>query len=232
MPDTSFPMPFVVLAFLGTVFATVVLPALGVWWRRNERWVPARWAFRAGAAIPLAYTGLLLGAGILSKDQALGPGQEKYFCEMDCHLAYLVTGAERIGPASGGEGTLWRVTVVTRFDPETAAPGRPKGVLLHPGPRRTFLRLSDGREVPALDAGAVAAAGLGEAGAPLERPLLPGESYRSTLHFAVPAGGTPAALRLEDAFPVSPLLLGHERSPFHGKVLLAVPDVAEEGPGA
>ena len=58
--------------------------------------------------------------------------------------------------------------------------------------------------------------------APLFASLRPGEMHRATLEFSLPLGARAIGLLVESDDPVSMLLIGHERSPFHGKVLLPV----------
>ncbi len=203
MTNMTIPMAVSVLAFLGTIGGTGLLLLAAVWAlvRRQDRtW---KLAMIGAASLVAAYATALLGVAAVSRDRVLAAGEEKYFCEIDCHLAYHVAEA---GPDGDGR---WKVTLVTRFDPATTSPSRPAGAPLHPGPRVAILRLEDGREV----AGAVTG------GTPLGQALLPGESYQTTVAFLVPAG-KPAALLLEDAIPEGRFLIGHERSPFHGKVLL------------
>src|SRR5262245_29966478 len=38
-------------------------------------------------AVASVYATLLVAAALLSRDRTLSPGERKYFCEMDCHLA-------------------------------------------------------------------------------------------------------------------------------------------------
>lgn len=206
----TIPMPVSVLAFLGTVGGTGLLLLVAVWAlvRRQDRaW---KLAMIGAASLAAAYATALLGVAAASRDRVLAAGEEKYFCEIDCHLAYHVAAA-----APDGQGR-WVVTLVTRFDPATTSPSRPADAPLHPGPRLAILRLEDGREVTGVVTG----------GTPLGQALVPGESYLTTVAFLVPAG-RPAALLLEDAIPEGRFLIGHERSPFHGKVLLPLTPARE-----
>ncbi len=139
--NMTIPMPVSVLAFLGTIAGTGLLLLVAVWAlvRRQDRaW---KLAMIGAASLVAAYATALLGVAAVSRDRVLAAGEEKYFCEIDCHLAYHVAEA---GP--DGEGR-WEVTLVTRFDPATTSPARPADAPLHPGPRLAILRLEDGREV-------------------------------------------------------------------------------------
>ena len=78
------------LAFLGTV-GLVGLAGLGVLvgaLKKNS--LLTRGAGVVGLTLIAVYSALLLGAGILSSDRTLPADAEKYFCELDCHLAYTV----------------------------------------------------------------------------------------------------------------------------------------------
>ena len=176
------------------------------------------------AAILLTYGGVLLGLSLTSSDRVLAAGGRKYFCELDCHLAASVEGVETakaVGPPSARLSAAGRFVVVrvrTWFDPSTIAPWRGNATL-NPNPRTAWIVDASGRRYPvsAPATRAAAAAGLPSDG--LERALRPGESSRTTLVFDLPAGATKPKLFLGDAPGVENLILGHENSPFHGKVL-------------
>lgn len=93
MPQSA---PIVVLLFLATVLTVMLAAAVFVYGlvRRQPR--VRRWAAAAAVAIPAGYLALLLGTSLTSQDRVLGPGGKKYFCEIDCHLAYPV---ERVAKA-------------------------------------------------------------------------------------------------------------------------------------
>src|SRR5262245_25592561 len=120
--------PLVALAFLGTglVLAGAAVGA-GVAYAARRA---ALAKILAGGALAVAsvYATLLVAAALLSRDRTLSPGERKYFCEMDCHLAYDVTAAADAGPGRRA------VTLRTWFDPTTIAPFRGNGPLA-PGPR-------------------------------------------------------------------------------------------------
>lgn len=218
MPPTSeFQAQLSALAFLG-LLVVETLGLLALAWSRSGHPTVARLSRIVVLALPVAY-GLGLGlASFRSREVTLTPGAEKYFCELDCHLAYVVTS---VRPVSGGGGRL-AVVLRTRFDPATISPRRPPEAPTWPGPRRVMLILAEGREVvPVADAGAVAALGLPST--PLTRELRPGEAYETVLLFDIPTGTTANRLWLTDDLAVSPFLIGHERSPGHARVLLPLP---------
>jgi hypothetical protein len=199
-------------------------------WLLGGRGVAAK-AGAAAAAIATVYLLLLFGFSIASRDRTLAPGQEKYFCEIDCHLAYAVTSAEYVlavgaAPAiAAPRGEFLRVALRTRFDETTISARRPKDFSLSPTPRQIYLVDEAGNRYPISAVGERALEGSGQAGSPMTRALLPGESYTSNLVFEVPARiRAPRLLVLSPTFPewFGSLLLGDENSLLHAKVYLPV----------
>ena len=94
--------PVVVLLFLGTVLliaASFLVLFYGAV-RRSSFFA----RLGAGAALTIAagYFILLSGVSFASTEEILPPGGWKYFCEIDCHLAYSLIGA-RTAAALGPE---------------------------------------------------------------------------------------------------------------------------------
>jgi hypothetical protein len=139
------------LAFVGTfltlaatVGAIVIVKLIGE--ERVARWTDATsvWLFGGRglarklvlAALVLlgGYTTVLLAASAASREWSLAPGAEKYFCEIDCHLAYSVAGVQKrktIGSGAsqttaGGRSTSLMCGRVSTNTPSrsTAATGR------------------------------------------------------------------------------------------------------------
>ena len=194
---------FSVLAFLGTGFLLGVLglAAVGLWLTRRRPW-----ALGAGAAM-LGLAGLyafaLLGFSWVSREQVLARGQEKYFCEIDCHLAYAILDVQKTPPGR------YVVKLRTRFDETTISSHRGNGPLT-PNPRRAVVMDERGRQFE----------GTVEPGStPLEQTLRPGESYTTNLIFDLPAEVRHPRLLLAETFPPTYLLLGHENSPWHRKTI-------------
>lgn len=219
--------PLAVLALLGTAGLTAVLiAAAGFCALRRQR----GWALRfaaAAVAVPLLYGGTLLGLAGLSREIVVPPGGEKHFCEIDCHIAYAVTGvqaAREIG-ATQPRGTFLILTLRTRFDEATIGPQRGNGALF-PNPRSLDLLDAQDHELAALsEAGNAALAAAQGAQPPLGQPLRPGESYLTRLVFDVPASAKGLRLWIRESDWPTRLLLGHENSPGHGRVLLALPAI-------
>lgn len=223
----TLPMLLAVLALLGTVGLVTLSFAVAVWSHVKGRRDLFRRAVMLGAALVGTYAVALIGGGLASREQVLPAGTEKVFCELDCHLAHVVTSLS--GPLDGTTSRqgdhatrTWVVTIQTRFDPTTISSRRPLDLALAPAPRRVALVGSDGRRYEA-DRPTSAPADRNEDSGLLDRPLKPGESYQTALRFELPAGVTPTRLYLTDDIPISPLLIGHERSPWHAAVYLALP---------
>lgn len=235
---------FGALAFLGT--AALLLAAItsiaGAQILGEERlkcWTGAirEWLFRghglrgkicAVAVILVAGYGATLAAFSLSSHEyTLKPGEEKYFCEIDCHLAYSVPSIEQAAEVDGvrARGTFYVVTLKTRFDETTISPRRGDGPL-QPSPREISLVDESGRAIPIAAEAQRALESTSSAGTPLDTPLRPGESYLTRLVFDVPAAA--ANLRMFVASPSSPswlgaLIIGEEDSVLHKKTFLALP---------
>src|SRR5512146_2768419 len=119
--DGNFPAPLQVLAFLGAGTLAGVLGLVSLYgfvWKKT--W--AKKTFGVLVAGACLYLLLLAGFSISSHEQTLPRGEEKYFCEIDCHLAYSIADAKWLG--EGPRRTL-AVTVRTRFDERTISVRRP-----------------------------------------------------------------------------------------------------------
>jgi hypothetical protein len=231
MPDFA---PLIVVAFLGTaclLFAAVVGSAIALAFRKPRI---ARWIGAGGLLAVSGYAALLLGSSFLSREKTLAPGEKKYFCEIDCHLAYSVVGAStakvlgrppQLVPASG---TFQIVTVRTWFDETTIASFRGYAPLT-PNPRIAYLVDTAGRRYRFSPAGQKAWEDEHGPTTPLTKELRPGESYETTLVFDLPDGTSNVRLFLgDDPLGVESVLIGHENSPLHGKIYFALTPKAGE----
>ncbi len=208
--------PIVFLLFLGSAAVVLagaasagILAALG---RRRL----ARIAAAGALGVAVVYGVLLLGASLLSRERTLRAGERKYFCEMDCHIAYSVE--SEATSESGGR----IVTVRTWFDPATIASTRGNGPLT-PNPLALYLVDESGHRHPPSEA-ATRTWDAGHPGStPLTRELRPGESY--TTAFAFESLPETAGGRLFLGVPPGPenLILTHENSPFHAKTYFELP---------
>lgn len=208
--NMNFPAPFAVLAFLaacGGLFLALG-SALVFWFARKIKF--ARVALAAIVIGAVVYLGLLVGFSAASHEKELARGQEKYFCEIDCHLAYSIADvkAQREGMA-----IHYMVTLRTRFDETTTSPDRPKDAPLTPSARDVQLVDSMGRDyVP-----------ITTAGTPLMTPLKPADSYTTEFEFRVPkdVSGLRLLVRTIPAWPDG-LVIGDENSWMHKKTYFAL----------
>ena len=210
------------LGFLGSCLVLLVLAlfaAHALWARKFWR---ARAAALAAAALVLIYAALLLGFSLASGERVLAAGEEKYFCELDCHLAYSVASVRRTKTLGGGAdrvtagGEFYVVTLRTRFDENTITPTR-GDVPLTPNPRRVTVHDADGRAYEISDEGQRALASEGGPGRPLSTPLRPGEAYTTGLVFDLPEGARDPVLLLNEEMLATRFIVGHENSPMHKK---------------
>jgi hypothetical protein len=210
--NMNFPAPLAVLGFLGAIgcLFLALASALIFWFARKPKF--ARVAAFALAAVSVVYLALLLGFSASSRDAVLAHGQEKYFCEIDCHLAYSVVDAS---PQPDGRLVI---TLRTRFDETTTSPNRPKDAPLTPSPREVRLIDSTGRQY----------APIATTGTPLLTPLKPADSYTTQLEFSIPKDNAlkdAAGLRLLiNTAPQWPdkLVIGDENSLLHKKTYFAL----------
>jgi hypothetical protein len=233
MPENA---PVVVFLFLTTLAVLAAGVALLLWSLGKRKFRRARRILEGMAVVVAIYAGTLLTYSLTSRDTILEPGQEKYLCEIDCHLAYSVAGvsvSETLGAGSGRRaagGLFYAITIRTLFDSGTASSHRGDSPLW-PNPRRLALEdQSGGIYFPSRE-GIQALASEGKAGIPLDHPLRPGESYSTTLVFDLPREARGLRLLIAEDLFVTRFLIGHENSFLHGKIWLGVnPSLQSAGP--
>ena len=208
--NMNFPAPLAVLGFLaacGGLFLALAA-ALIFWFARKPKF--ARTAAIAIGAGAVVYFALLFGFSAGSHATTLARGQEKYFCEIDCHLAYSVVDVKTQPEA---DSSRYVITLRTRFDETTTSPNRPKDAPLTPSPREVRLVDSAGHEYTPVFTH----------GIPLLTPLKPAESYTTELEFAIPKNVTGLRL-LINTTPAWPnqVVIGDENSWLHKKTYLAL----------
>jgi hypothetical protein len=211
--------PAAVLAFLaacGFLAVAAVGGGVALAFRRARL---AEWIFGAALAVAVGYVVLLLGVSLLSRERTLRPGEKKYFCEIDCHLAYSIAGSETAGPRA------LAVTVTTWFDPSTIASFRGNGPL-SPNPRVVYLVDGSGRRLEPSERATRAWEAKHGVSSPLTRELKPGESYTTTFVFDLPESAPKPRLFVGDPIGLESLLIGHENSPAHRKAYFALPGAA------
>lgn len=217
--------PLAMLAAVGAAGLTCLSIALAGIQALRGRWAPARRIALAALLVPIAYGGVLLGLGVASRDRTVPPGRQKYFCEVDCHIAYSVVGVDSPRTLAGTaprQGRFVLVTLRVHFDRATIGPHRPDTPLAQ-SPRSLSLVDAGGRSyAPSAAAQAALIAAHGEQ-KPLTLSLRPGESYLSAVAFDVPASATGLRLLVVEADWPPRLLWGHETAPLHAKTYLALP---------
>lgn len=203
--NMNFPAPLAVVGFLAACVGLFLAVASAVIF-----WLARKPKFTRGAGTALGvggviYFGLLLGFSAGSHDTALARGEEKYFCEIDCHLAYAVMDERS---QEGGQWNEYLITLRTRFDETTTSPQRPKDAPLTPSPR----------EVLVIDSLRRRYAAVSTAGTSLTTPLKPADSYTTELKFRVPknARGLRLLIRTIPGWP-DRVIIGDENSWLHKK---------------
>ena len=226
---------FGVLAFLASGFwGAVTLAAAAFSWYRRWKWIALGLLATVIAGLGL-YAVVLLTFSFSSRAPELALGEEKYFCEVDCHLAYSATGvreAKTLGSDAHpvtARGAFRVVTLQVRFDERTTSPTRPREVPLTPNPRRVYVDDAAGNRYEISPEGQAALAAAGERTTPLTEPLRPGESYTTQLVFDLPGGADKPRLFVTEADWPSRLLIGHENSFFHGKASFLLTSRREVG---
>jgi hypothetical protein len=209
------------LCFLGTVGLTVVLVIATVIFFFTRRWW-TKYTLGAIAVLLAGYAAVLGFFSWASYDRTAKRGDEKFFCALDCHIAYSVQSVERVKAIGdvAAQGEFVVVTVRSHFDERTIAPWRGNGALTPDPP--TFELISGARPYGVSEAGQRAWAREHPPAHVLTDPLRPGESYVTTWVFDVSAGDS--SLRMFagwHGFP-SYVLIGDEASLGHGRVYFAL----------
>ena len=208
--NMNFPAPLAVVGFLaacGGLFVAVAA-ALIFWFARKPKFARISLVTLGGGAA--VYLALLLAFSATSHEVALARGQEKYFCEIDCHLAYSIADVKTLSEA-GTKG--YTITLRTRFDETTTSPNRPKDAPLTPSPREVVLLDDAGRIYTPVSS----------AGHSLMTPLRPAESYTTQVEFHVPNGASGLRL-LVNTTPAWPdhVVIGDENSWLHKKTYFSL----------
>lgn len=215
------------LGLLGTGFLLLVAALVLLYLLLRGRRAAAINVALGALGLCVAYGLVLLIFSLASADKVLARGAEKHFCELDCHLAYSVADVQttrRLGPPAhevSAEGTFYVVTIKTRFDEQTIAPGRGDQPLT---PNGRIVRVYDaqGRIFAPSPAGTRALELSTGTGMPLTTPLQPGESYTTEMVFDLPADVRNPRLLMTDDEARNRFVVGHENSPLHKKTAFAL----------
>lgn len=208
--NMNFPAPLAVMGFLAASIGLVAAAAavLIFWFARKPRLARvAGFAIGGGAVL---YCALLLGFSASSRETLLSRGQEKYFCEVDCHLAYSVVDVKT---QSLGVLEDYVITLQTRFDETTTSPNRPKDAPLTPSPREVRLIDAEGHQYELVS----------NAGTSLTTSLIPASSYSTQLEFKIPkdARGLRLLIQTVPGWP-DHFVIGDENSLGHKKTYFAL----------
>jgi hypothetical protein len=211
-----------VLAFLGTAFVLGLAILVFLHALKTRRRVRARRVCLATLIGLGLYLALLVGFSFMSREKVLAFGEEKYFCEIDCHLSYSVTNIRKtktLGDEPGtvtARGIFYVVTIRTRFDETTTSPTRGDG-LLWPNSRVVTVSDEQGNSYDVSTEGQRALAACEGSGTPLHTALRPGESYTTELVFDLPSDVSKPVLLMLEGWFVTHFIIGHENSFWHGK---------------
>jgi hypothetical protein len=190
------PQAFLLLTAVGAAGAATVLGIVAA--LRGERRRVRHAALGVGV-IAIGYMVLVVSVAAAAPDRTLAPGEEKYICELDCHLAYSVVGVR------WQQDTVY-VRLNIRFDRETISSRRPLDAPVYPGSR--VVRLSDvsGRHFRPISLG------------DLRRSLLPGEAYQTEIAFEADPAAIGLVLFIADADPSKRVLIGSDNAFFRTPV--------------
>lgn len=222
-----------VMAFLGACALTLLILLVAAHALLTKRSGRFRLALVAGFGWLMIYTGVLLIFSFASREKALALGEEKHFCEIDCHLAYAVTDvlrAKTIGLPQNqatASGLFYVVTIRTRFDEKTISTERGNSPL-YPNSRLITVFDAQGRSYGPSAEGQRALELSQSSGTPIETPLRPGESYTTTFVFDLPEKIENPTLLLNEGEVVTHFIIGHENSLLHKKVLFRLDETKSQ----
>ncbi len=210
------------LALVGTGFLLLVAALILIQSLIVHRKGRAKIVLLAMVVIAAAYLAATLIFSLASHENVLARGEEKHFCEIDCHLPYSIVNTQ-LSKTLGNppnqttaQGSYTVVTIKTRFDETTISPPRGNALLY---PNRRVLKVIDERGnqySPSIEAQQV----LDKTSTGYQRfttPLRPGESYLTQIVFDLPADAKVANLLINEGEWETHLVIGHENSPLHRK---------------
>ena len=204
--------PVGALALLGTGFVLFAAAIFLIQSLIVRKWRRAKIVLVAMVAVCGLYLAAILIFSIGSQEKLLARGEEKHFCELDCHLAYSIIDARQtktVGDSAkqaSPQGVFTVVTIKTRFDETTIAPWRGNG-LLYPNSRALTLIDEHGNRYGPVS----------QSGTPLTNPLRPAESYTTEVVFDTPIDVRHATLLMNEGDWITHLVIGHENSLLHKK---------------
>src|SRR5260370_22259464 len=215
--------PIVVPLFLGAIFMIGASFLVLLYGAVRRSAFLARLGLGAAVAIAAGYFLLLTGVSFASSEEVLPAGGWKYFCEIDCHIAYSLVGtqtAAALGPELqqvSARGEFVIVRVKTWFDERTISAHRGNGPLT-PNGRKIFLVDEGGQKFGPSPEGQTVLARLADNSTAITQPLRPGESYTTDFVFDVPKSAHGLRLLITEDDPETRLVIGHENSFLHKKI--------------
>ncbi|MBA3515955.1 MAG: hypothetical protein H0T77_16465 [Pyrinomonadaceae bacterium] len=214
--------PIGAMAFLGTGLLFLVAGLIFLYTVIKGELAGTKVVVSAIATVAAIYVGFLLLFSFTSSERVLARGQEKHFCEIDCHLAYSILDVQQTktlgnGPnQSTAAGQYNIVTIKTRFDENTVSSTRGNGTLT-PNSRLGTVVDAQGRKYWPSESGAKALAQTEDPGTPFTEALRPGETYTTKLVFDLPVNVASPTLLLNEGEWLTRFIIGHENSPLHKK---------------
>jgi len=208
------------LLFLGTAFLLFLIGLVFVYSVIRKRVGLTKISLVSMVAIAGLYLVVLLIFSFASSERVLARGQEKHFCEIDCHLAYSIADehdTKTLGNAPNqakAAGTFRVVTIQTRFDETTTNLNRGNG-LLYPNSRVVTVVDANGKKYSPSPEGQRLLESSQAAGTPMTTPLRPSETYTTTYVFDLPSDISNPTLLIHEGEWVTYFVIGHENSPLH-----------------
>jgi|SRR5882724_5965257 len=214
--------PVGALAFLGTGLLLFVVALALIYSVVRKKFRLGKFVLVTIVLVAGLYLVILLIFSFASNEKVLARGEEKHFCEIDCHLAYSITDVRETKTLGDAPNQLTAsevfrvVTIKTRFDENTISAHRGDG-LLYPNSRVVTVNDENGNQyLPSAEAQRVLEESQA-AGTPMTIPLRPGESYWTTLVFDLPAAVRNPTLLIREGELRTHFVIGHENSPLHKK---------------
>jgi len=210
--------PLGALAIVGTGFVFMILAIALVYGLTKHEFRLSRGVLTVAVLLAATYLGAMLIFSFVSKEQLLARGQEKHFCELDCHIAYSILDvqqAKTLGAETAG-GSFYVVTVKSRFDERTISANRGDGPL-KPNSRIVTVVDDRGRTFFPSETGERALVAMNNAGTDLTTPLRPGQSYTTRFVFDLPADIQHPTLLMREGEWLTYFVIGHENSLLHKK---------------
>ncbi len=206
--NMNLPSVLSAVALLGTVATLLLCMLTGIGLGFAKKYKALRLTAVFALIVVTLYAGSMLLFSMASTTVKLNQGQEKYFCEFDCHLAYSIVSAGLQPDPQIPDETKYVVELQTRFDPTTISPRRGNG-FLKPNPRDVVLIDEEGRQFRPAEI----------QGPSLMTPLRPGESYRTRLIFELQSQPSHPLLWVHSVDQAPEwMMIGNEVSPLHRKV--------------